>query len=118
MGAAMTHITIWLVALTLTGSPATAGMCAVVCGHALTPSAHCHEALTVATPAAVTGESTCGSTVANATYVNDRTSGPQASALAAAMPFAAGLAPLEGVDPPLTVPIVVGWLAPPLVLRI
>lgn len=113
----MTHVTAWLVALLLTGSPVAAGLCAAVCGQSSAPAAHCHHEFTQ--PAqAMSAETLCGSGIADAAYITDGTTVPHTTVLTAALMQAPGLAVTVGARPALTVPAAPGWLAPPLVLRV
>jgi hypothetical protein len=114
----MTQFTAWILALTLTGSPVMPGVCASVCGHGPAPTAHCHEELTEATQAAVSAESICGSAITDAAYVYDRTTPPQNAALLPSTASIPALTIPAGVSRLLIVPLAVGWLALPLVLRL
>jgi hypothetical protein len=114
----MTHITAYLVALTLTASPVMPTVCATICGHDSAPTAHCHEQLTEPTEAAMSADGSCGAVIADAAYINDRTTPPQGAAVSPATPSIPTLVILSNVSRVLTVPDAGGWLAPPFVLRV
>ena len=114
----MTHFTAWIVALTLTGSPVTTSLCATACGHQSAPRAHCHDSLTETAPTAVSGDATCGTETIDLPYVKEDVSAPQGAALPVAPPIVSVVASFTASACAVSVPATVGWLAPPLVLRI
>ena len=114
----MTHITTWIVTLTLSGSPIPAALCATVCGHASTPTAHCHEGLSETASAAISAETICATVSTDSPYVKEDVSGPQVATVAAATSTPPVLAsPTHRARFPRA-QAVTAWLAPPLILRI
>jgi hypothetical protein len=79
----MTHLTAWIVALTITGSPVTTAVCATVCGHEAAPAVHCHDSLTEPAPAAMSGEATCVAATSDVSYIKEDVAAPQVADLSA-----------------------------------
>ena len=114
----MTHITAYIVALTLTGSPVTMSLCAAVCGHASAPSAHCHESLSQPAAMAMSGEATCATTTTDLAYIKEDVAAPQVAAVLPLHATGVRLTASVSVAQGIAAPVVTGWLAPPLILRI
>lgn len=114
----MTHITSWIVALTLTGSPVTTALCPTVCEHESAPTAHCHESLTDPAPTAMSGEATCVAATSDVSYIKEDVAASQVVAIPATMPLAPVATTFTPLGHVVDFPVVTGWLAPPLVLRI
>lgn len=114
----MTHLTPWLLALTLIGSPVTGGLCAVMCGHASAPTAHCHDELTEPMQAAMSSDAVCGSAVVDGAYVFEGSALPHVALLTDSGGSLPNLTDTRSLIHRLSIPITVGWVMPPLVLRL
>jgi hypothetical protein len=113
----MTHITAFIVALTLTGSPVTSVLCAAACGHESAPEAHCHESLTEPATTAMSGEVTCEGATIDVPYVKEDVAASQVTAVPANLPVVP-LLELAMQREQVAEPVAAGWLAPPMVLRL
>jgi hypothetical protein len=114
----MSHLTSWLLALTLIGSPVTGGLCAVMCGHASAPTAHCHDELTESMQPVMSSEAVCASAIADGAYVFEGSALPHVAMLPDSGGSLPNLTDTGDLIHRLNVPITVGWVMPRLVLRL
>jgi len=114
----MTHFTSWLLALTLIGSPVTGGVCAVICGHASVATAHCHDELTEPVQAAMSSEAVCGSTIADGAYLLEGSTSPHVATVTNSGGSLPSRTDIGDRIHRLSVPVAVGWVMPPLILRL
>jgi len=113
----MSHITAILIALTLTGSPVTSAVCAVVCGHGTTAAAHCHETMSDSADVAIAADIACGTLSSDAPYVKEDVSAPRV-VVAVSTVHVAPLDVVTRVRHAPTASLPGAWLQSPLILRI
>jgi len=114
----MTQITACIVALTLTAWPVTTSLCAVACGHQSAPLTHCHENLIEPATSAMSGEADCETATTDVAYVKETVATAQVAAVSPSTPPTSSLTVFVPRERSIAAPVVTGWLAPPLVLRL
>ena len=114
----MQHITAFIVALTLFGTPVATIACITECNKASMMPGGCHHAMAAKSNLTVAGGGDCAMTATDLTlYVREDRSSTGPAVVASAPVVAAPI--LERVDPPALVErIPAACLKPPLVLRI
>ena len=115
---AMTQITACIVALTLTAPPVTTSLCAAACGHQSTPTTHCHQSLIDPAASAMSREADCGTAATDVPYVKESVTRPHVAAVSPSTPPVSSPTVFAPLERTLALTVVIGWLAPPLVLRL
>jgi hypothetical protein len=115
---AMTQITAWIVALTLTASPVTTSLCAAACGHQSALRAHCHESVIEPVAPAMSAEANCETSTIDVAYVKETVAAPHVAGVSPSTPPISRLTACARLQRSLAAPIATAWLAPPLVLRV
>ena len=116
-GATM-NVTAFLLVLTLTGLPVANAVCVTECRHQRTTSGHCHGDLATSIESISSASDSCDEpSMSEGPYVVEHRAAPGAAVLSAAMPVTPAKAGRTNA-PAGVAKNPVGWLSPPLILRL